>query len=487
MPATATGRGAQVVLDGDAQAAARGAYATTMRGNAAAKVALELAGIYADGSTPDGSTLTGAPPDGNPVSASDVSQIPRARSLIRSWVPNSRNWVAVSGGVLYTLSGQWGLEADFSLVRLVYSSPAAAGYSIVLAKVSPSSAVGDGHSPVNAAGANDFTMFVPVTFNNAGLDVSPQDQATWGSGTATFAVPDNAGSLLQPPRYYSDWVRVLSLPRTDGGVNPLLMTRHLTDNTNTYRCASTGTQNWPPLAQGRTLSAYHRQNVDSVTTPALLAGPTGPLNFLTPDGVQYVAPEVGFTVLSVGDSITQGFGSGTLFHSWGYLSSLALSTPSRPISYWNQGWQGGVSADFIANGYAAFKVARPDVVTIQTWTQNETGTQAAADASWERAIAFADYVMKQGAVPVLMGPPPASNTSAGVTEAARLSVRTRMLQAGAYGMPVLDWEAALGTGGNPNRIQSALIAADAIHPNDAGNAVMDRLVFRPVLARILRA
>jgi hypothetical protein len=61
MPATATGRGAQVILTTDAQAAARGGTAATLEGNTAIKRALELAGYAADGSTPDGTTLTGAP------------------------------------------------------------------------------------------------------------------------------------------------------------------------------------------------------------------------------------------------------------------------------------------------------------------------------------------------------------------------------------------------------------------------------------------
>jgi len=62
MPATATGRGAQAILDGDAQRAARGAYASTQLGNTMYLEDLERAGVVADGfSTPDGTTRTGAP------------------------------------------------------------------------------------------------------------------------------------------------------------------------------------------------------------------------------------------------------------------------------------------------------------------------------------------------------------------------------------------------------------------------------------------
>lgn len=55
------GRGAQVILDGAAQTAARGGAAPDMAGNLAVKEALEGSGEVADGTTPDGSTLTGKP------------------------------------------------------------------------------------------------------------------------------------------------------------------------------------------------------------------------------------------------------------------------------------------------------------------------------------------------------------------------------------------------------------------------------------------
>ena len=54
-------RGAQVILTGEGQAAARGGLAGDIEGNTLAKKALEADGTIADGTTPDGSTLTGKP------------------------------------------------------------------------------------------------------------------------------------------------------------------------------------------------------------------------------------------------------------------------------------------------------------------------------------------------------------------------------------------------------------------------------------------
>ena len=63
-------RGAQVILTGEAQTAARGGLAGDLEGNTIAKRALEADGTVADGSTPDGSTLTGKPAADVPVTES---------------------------------------------------------------------------------------------------------------------------------------------------------------------------------------------------------------------------------------------------------------------------------------------------------------------------------------------------------------------------------------------------------------------------------
>lgn len=60
--ASPLGRGAQVILDGEAQAYARGAGGRLLN-NLVAKQALEYGGTVSDGNTPDGSTPLGSPAD----------------------------------------------------------------------------------------------------------------------------------------------------------------------------------------------------------------------------------------------------------------------------------------------------------------------------------------------------------------------------------------------------------------------------------------
>jgi lysophospholipase L1-like esterase len=87
MPATATGRGAQVILDGDAQKAARGAYAPTYLGNASRLADLQRSGAVADGSGPDGTTLTGGGAEDylvDPVSGNALTAITRDAARART-------------------------------------------------------------------------------------------------------------------------------------------------------------------------------------------------------------------------------------------------------------------------------------------------------------------------------------------------------------------------------------------------------------------
>jgi hypothetical protein len=103
--ASPAGRGAQVILDGAAQAAARGATSSTITANAEAKRALELAGTVADGSTADGSTLTGLP-------AEDKVVAPAAASTALDALTGSDNidtgtGTAVLGGGSNTATGSY--------------------------------------------------------------------------------------------------------------------------------------------------------------------------------------------------------------------------------------------------------------------------------------------------------------------------------------------------------------------------------------------
>lgn len=407
---------------------------------------------------------------------------------MRTMVPNSQGSGAASANVT-TYSGLLALETDYTMVRLIYSSQDAGGYAIPLVKISPTGAVGDSMNPTDGTGSSNQTLWKTVTWNNGGADTLPQDQTVFGSGTSTFTVPGNAGNLSQPPRYYSDWIRIQSIPRTDGGTLPLLLIRALTDAAGTFRGGNVPQAHWNAFAGTRIINVFFTFN-DRVTDPTAVAM-TGATSGTMPClGVQYFSAVPGFSVLLTGDSWTEGVGSTTGFHSWGVLACQALSTPQRPISWWNHGWSGQISADFWANGYTAFKACQPDIVTIPAWSPNDGGlgaTQAIVDAEWSRCMDFASYVKKNGATPVLFPPFPWTPITTAAQDAVRLQNRTRMLNAAATGMFfAMDFEALIGTGASPNRLapgmESTLVAQ---HPSDLAYSTIDQQVFRPILQNLI--
>jgi hypothetical protein len=83
-------RGAQVILTGEAQDAARGGLAGDIEGNTLAKRALEADGTVADGTTPDGSTLTGKPP-ADVVVTEQASRAARSRPSLAPRGSRARN------------------------------------------------------------------------------------------------------------------------------------------------------------------------------------------------------------------------------------------------------------------------------------------------------------------------------------------------------------------------------------------------------------
>ena len=80
----------------------------------------------------------------------------------------------VAGQTLTTLLH---LEAPPRWVRLMFFNDQDHPWTIDGAALAVSGAVGDGHTPINADGVTDLSLWERVSFNNNGLDVDPLIQA----------------------------------------------------------------------------------------------------------------------------------------------------------------------------------------------------------------------------------------------------------------------------------------------------------------------
>src|SRR5215472_14073459 len=100
-------------------------------------------------------------------------QMPRSEQFsFRLQNSHYRNW-PIPGQTLTTLVH---LEARPCRVRLIYFNDQSKPWTVDGAALAPSAAVGDGHTPVNADGVADPSLWRRVTFNNGGLDLDPLAQ-----------------------------------------------------------------------------------------------------------------------------------------------------------------------------------------------------------------------------------------------------------------------------------------------------------------------
>ena len=404
-----------------------------------------------------------------------------SRGLIRTSQFMIDNWAAAP--VNGTVSNLLSVEDDFDLIRLVFGNDTAAVSVVNNVILAPTANPNDGVNPLNGSGA--AVAWTQVTFNANGADVLPS--ATPAGGTVSLTIPA-ATNANSPVRMFSDWMRVSSLPRSDGGALRLLMVRQFTAVSGTSRMpfAQSVLQPWliPAVNRGRVVQSYVQFNVDGVSTPANFNSAV-PYWFVAPLAVQYYSRTRGATLSVFGDSITAGARSLADRSGWPFLAATSLSSPAHPVQLFNQGWTGQTGANIYANAVATVALSKPDVACFATWTPNDQpATQATADLSWSRAVELAEMARVAGAVPILITPIPYIGLTA-AQEAFRLSVVNRALSTAASGsMLVADMNSALTNGAFPARILPQFDSGDGTHPNDAGYAAMAAVV-TPVIRQAL--
>lgn len=475
--ASVAGRGAQVRLDGDDQAAARGALSKTMEGNSEAKRLLEFSGIAADGNAADGSAKGGVPATDEVLSTLG----PKApRVLLRS--RRLLSPAMASFAAARTTHSIWALEGDFDLVRLIHENDTAADYTIdkaSVAAVGQENAAG-GRAAVDAAGS--AVSWVPVTYNNLGVDGLPPSPA---GSTASITVPAAVAAVAPKAYAVSDWMRVPSIPNIDGGPLRLLAVRSYSATATVASTiyATVITEFNPLLAQGRTVGAYHATG-DFVAGGGTFGVANG---ILAPQGIQYYSRALGITVLSIGDSLTQGSQTSGNCNNYVHQACAALSRPGRPVSFVNGGWSGQADANYYLRGIKEIDLFRPQVVVISVCSPNDGATtQAGFDLMFSKAMDLAHYAMAKGAVPIIATASPFS-TYGTTGDTFRKAINSRVLTlASLGGMLVVDGASAVTDGGSPQELpQVQYRGADGFHLNDAGHAAI-AASFTPVLARAIR-
>lgn len=393
----------------------------------------------------------------------------------------------LSGG--FTLHNMVGLEGVPDYVQAVIENDATATtMGIAGLIVAPSAKVNNNYDPVDST--NAAVPWTTVTFNSGGVAHDPPSAA----GAVTTLDPIAATTdATNPTRVYSDWMPIAGLDRADAGATvPLIMSRVLTQAAaSTFRTMRNTyvTTYWQDSNnnQGRLLFTAHKTGDYVTTNTAGFAGASPVLlDYIQPVSWRYLSRGRGVVVMSIGDSLSAGYSLTTgWLNPYGFRSSVALSSVTRPYQWQNEAQQGLTSTQYHARAARAIPVIKPKVALIQVYSGNEANnTSAIVEAAWERAMLTAMLVRTNGGQAVFIAPYPRSFT--GGTETLRQGILSRMRALAAdNNFFMVDADAVLRDPANTAQLLPAYNVGDNLHITTAGEVAMT-LAATPVIDRAAR-
>lgn len=354
----------------------------------------------------------------------------------------------------YTFARQDAAVDAFLAVRLVFANYANTAQTITSAKAAVSPTAG-----------NDGTAlsWVNVTFGGS------------ASGTHPAATGGSASNVM-PSLYYSDWIDLSSIPRTDfPGRSPLLYTRaHFAGASSQQQLFGSAMQDY--AAAGLADSYEFASAItagDAVSTISALV-PAASGTWICPVGVEYLYSRPTVVVADVGDSLFAGQIGDTTSSGWRPVTDQAcrLLRAERPgviyspASYAIRGQN--TAASYVTAREVVSK-QRPDFLVFKAWSPNDGApTQTLMDAAWRRVLYLVEHCLSNGVQPVVVTSYPVNAYAA--SEIALLEAQNARVRALAPLVLVSDEGAAIADPANPGKINPAYLAGAGTHLNAAGYA-----------------
>lgn len=361
------------------------------------------------------------------------------------------------------------LAQDFDAVRLILSNTS--GVASDYCASAKASVWGDASDLNNSAGTwLGFTMDGNSSYLSA---IAPRDSANRVGHTVT------------------DWLSIQSVPRTDGGTRPLLGVRVYFVNQNgalpVYgNGGSDDYLNWATRTDGL-LWCARQQNGDQITTPS---GFTSTTNVIQSPicGVQFLARGKVVTVMSIGDSITEGRGT---YINEGFILPACEQLSNKSglaISYANFGWSGTPSTSSTGFYQRALDILegplKPDILVFPNASPNDFTTVTASQINNGKYLLMQviQACYENNVIPVVWTVLPSNSSidspvgtkNYGATDSLRVAYNLETLSWRDRGLNVVDFSTVLNGPVNANG-QIPMLAGtttDAIHPNDVGNAIL---------------
>lgn len=323
------------------------------------------------------------------------------------------------------------------------------------------------------------------------VDINP----TGGWIDATF---DGASSLNAPARIaadrYSlpltDWLNIRSIPRTDGGIRPLIIMRIEYPSGSFPSVPYLGTSNWRQAATTPRVMKTSVQTVLGVTNKAAYTQTTNTEGSVVVPVVQYISKKKGRQGLIVGDSTKEGVGSNPNGYGAVQMASYELSTPDNPIEYFNAGLHAQGPAVYSKRLADMGSFVKPTFVTYSPYSVNDAAVGGlTSDQIGRIYTSLADFMNEMRNHPnatLILTEPLPNNPAFRNTGAGDQKRRDLIADLATFDVIVAQGYAAAFSGSQDANGQTLIatgLSSDNVHPNLAGYQALAQII-KPIVENL---
>jgi lysophospholipase L1-like esterase len=400
-----------------------------------------------------------------------------SRGWVHTWRPEANQLTGGAGlPAGYSVRTSLAVEAPFVALRGVWISSETISMSGFTASLCASAQRNANLGPLDAAG--NIQTPTKLTFNNGGAPGLPPAPPGSVSAAGTIATGSGTNPNYIEKHYFSDWMNIQSLDRSDPGeVLPVIYAMTYYVNNSGVYFLNASQPAWatdPSTHNGRFISCNFRSAFDGVTN--YLAYPSGATSETTGHfsipAIQYLSQHRGISVAGIGDSIFGGQGSqsdaANGFRSWGILACERLSKITRPVSWTNFGVGGSTSNTHLQRTVDIVTGYTPDVLFIRSGTINDgASTIANASTGLYNALAAVQRCRSLGIIPIVTTITPSNQ--AGAFETVRQYINGVVRSWALDGILICDHDAVIRDPSNLSQILPAYKSGvDNIHFNNLG-------------------
>lgn len=287
----------------------------------------------------------------------------------------------------------------------------------------------------------------------------------------------------------SDELPVRSIPRTDGGVRPLIIIRVEYPQGSTPSVPYLGTSNWRQATSPRIMKTSV-QNVLGVTDKASFTQTTNTEGGVAVPIVQYFTKKKGRQLLISADSTGEGVGSTPTGYGAAQIAAYTNSTPDNPIEYFNAGLHAQGPEVYSKRLSDVGDFVKPTIVLYSPYSVNDVSVGGMTDAQLGRvytnlAQMVAEMRKHPNATMLLLEPLPV-NPAFRDTGPGDQKRRDLIADLNTFDIPVVTGYAAAFSGDQDTDGQTLIksgLTTDNVHPNITGYTELSTLVVPYILER----